>query len=282
MTDRKVSSQDDEMTVITSAANPLVKALKSLDRKKGRKEQNAFLAEGARLIGEALAHGWEPVNIICGPEGRLRDGNAALIDEAMEKGARLTLVNNRLLGTIARKENPQTLLASFRPKYRSLSELSKAKLQQGTYVALYQVRDPGNLGTIIRTSDFSGVKGVILVGDCCDLYSLESVRASMGSLFAVPVYFAEEDEFLGWKATTNLNMIAASMNGTVAHHEAPYGLQPLILMGNEQSGLPAHIENACDILSRIPMREGADSLNLGIATGLMIYAALGARGYKIS
>ncbi len=281
MTDREVSSQSDPQTVITSASNPQIKALKSLERKKGRKEQNAFLAEGARLIGEALQYGWQPVTFVCGPEAAERDVNKELIDDGIAKGARVTLVNNRLLGTIARKDNPQTLLATFRPKYRDLNELKPQALADGTYVALYQVRDPGNLGTILRTSDFAGVKGVILIGDCCDLYSIEAVRASMGSLFAMPVYYASEEDFLAWKTSTQLPMIAASMNGTVAHHEAPYGERCLILMGNEQSGLPDHVEQACDTLSRIPMRDGADSLNLGIATGLMIYAALGARGYKV-
>lgn len=273
--------QGQNSVIVTSASNPQVKALKSLDRKKGRREQNAFLAEGARLIGEALEHDWEPVTLVCGPEGITRDANLRLIDLALEKDAQLLQVNNRLLGSIARKENPQTLLATFRPKYRPLSELSGDRIADGTYVALYQVRDPGNLGTILRTSDFAGVKGVILIGDCCDLYSLEAVRASMGSLFAMPVYFADEDTFLNWKKEVSLPMIAASMNGTVAHHAAPYGDRSIILMGNEQSGLPEDFEAACETLARIPMRDGADSLNLGIATALMIYAALGARGYDI-
>lgn len=281
MTNRAYPPQEQTSAIITSASNPLIKALKSLERKKGRREQNAFLAEGARLISEALRYNWEPVTLLCGPDGESREVNRALIAEAESHGARLTLVNNRLLGSIARKENPQTLLATFRPKYRTLAELPASTLKDGSYVGLYQVRDPGNLGTILRTADFAGVKGVILIGDCCDLYSLEAVRASMGSLFAMPVYFAGEDAFLDWQKNTSMPMIAASMNGTLAHHEAPYGSRSLLLMGNEQSGLPSEFEAACDTLSRIPMREGADSLNLAIATALMIYAALGSRGYKV-
>lgn len=281
MTNPHKGSQAQNTVVITSASNPQVKALKNLERKKGRREQNAFLAEGARLIGEGLTHGWEPVTLVCGPEGETREANKMLIDEAMKRGAQLLQVNNRLLGSIARKENPQTVLASFRPKYLTLEDLDAKGLEDGSYVALYQVRDPGNLGTILRTADFAGVKGVILIGDCCDLYSIEAVRASMGSLFAMPVYFAEEKDFLVWKKKTGLNMIAASMNGDTAHHAANYGARSIILMGNEQSGLPPLMEAACDTLSRIPMRDGADSLNLGIATALMIYAALGSRGYDV-
>ena len=282
MTNGHVSTQSENSVVITSAGNPLVKALKSLERKKGRREENAFLAEGARLLGEALAYDWEPVHLIASPDAIERPINAELMSDMIDKGARLTLVNNRLLGSIARKDNPQTILATFRPKYRQLTELDPTSISPGTYVALYQVRDPGNLGTILRTADFAGVKGVILIGDCCDLYSLEAVRASMGSLFAMPVYFATEEEFLVWKQGAKAPMIAASMNGNTPHSEAGYGETCIILMGNEQSGLPEHVEAACDTLSRIPMRDGADSLNLGVSTALMIYAAAGARGYDFT
>ncbi|MAP94120.1 MAG: RNA methyltransferase [Ponticaulis sp.] len=253
--------------------------LKSLERKKGRRENNMFLAEGARLIEEALNFGWEPAILVCAPDALNRPYTADLIARAETAGAKLLMVHERLLGQIARKDNPQTLLAGFRPRSRHLSDIPKADTQKGTLLALYQVRDPGNLGTILRTSDFAGVNGVIMIGDCCDPYSFEAVRASMGSLFAMPFYAAMEDDFLSWKTETGLPMIAASMNGTCPHHEADYGEASLIIMGNEQSGLPDHFENACDVLSRIPMREGADSLNLATATALMIYAAWGSRGY---
>ena len=279
MTDWPETPRHQNTSVITSTSNPQVKALKSLERKKGRRDENAFLAEGARLIGEALAYDWEPVTLVCAPEGLERPSSQELIADAQTAGARLLVVNERILGSIAPKENPQTLLASFRPQYRSLNDIPAADLKSGTWLALYQVRDPGNLGTILRTADFAGVRGVILIGECCDLYSIEAVRASMGSMFAMPVYFTSEEDFLVWKLETDMTMIAASMNGDVVHHEAPYGDRSLIIMGNEQSGLPENVEAACDVLSRIPMRDGADSLNLATATALMIYAAWAARGY---
>ena len=267
------------LELITSSTNPQIKALKTLERKKGRREQNAFLAEGARLIEEGLSHGWKPQTVICSPDGLERSFVADLISRAEDQGARRLLVHERLLSQIARKDNPQPLLATFEPRQLSLKDIPPQHSKKGTLLALYQVRDPGNLGTILRTSDFAGVNGVILIGDCCDPYSFEGVRASMGSLFAMPFYSASETEFLEWKAHQASPMIAASMNGTTPHHEASYGEANLIIMGNEQSGLPANVEQACDVLARIPMREGADSLNLATATALMIYAAWGSRGY---
>ena len=114
--------------------------------------------------------------------------------------------------------------------------------------------------------------GVRVCGDRLVLWS-------MGSLFAMPFYYASEEEFLSWKSGSGLPMLAASMNGKHPHHDAPYDDASIIIMGNEQSGLPAHVEEACDTLVRIPMREGADSLNLATATALMVYAAWGSRGY---
>ena len=279
MTNSHYSGESSEPVVITSGGNPQVKALKALERKKGRREQNAFLAEGARLIEEALNYGWEPVQVITSPEGLERSYVQDLVSRAEAEGAQSLLIHPRLLAQVARKENPQTVLATFRPKMRTLADIPAKHVQSGTLLALYQVRDPGNLGTILRTSDFANVNGVILIGDCCDAYSFEGVRASMGSLFAMPFYYASEEEFLSWKQGSGLPMLAASMNGKHPHHDAPYGDASIIIMGNEQSGLPAHVEEACDTLVRIPMREGADSLNLATATALMVYAAWGSRGY---
>jgi len=135
------------------------------------------------------------------------------------------------------------------------------------------VRDPGNLGTIVRTADAAGCGGVILVGDCCDPYSVEAVRATMGSIFAVPLYKATVAEFLAWRAGWPGSVVGTLLTATVDHRSARYESPTLILMGNEQAGLPPELADACDVNVKIPMRGRADSLNLSVATGIMIYAA---------
>lgn len=265
--------------MISSAGNPAVKRLRSLDRKKGRREHGVFLAEGARLISEGLDNGWEIDTVVFGAEALEAEHTHALIERAIAAGARPAFLNARLLGQVAKKENPQTVLGAFRPLDQSDRQSKLTNDNPGTWLALYRVRDPGNLGTIIRTADFAGVNGVVLLGDCCDPYSIESVRASMGSLFSVPFWSIEEPQAEDWLKSLSVPIIAASMNGTVPHHKAGYEESCLILMGNEQSGLPEQIERACTTLARIPMREGADSLNLANATALMVYAAWEQRGY---
>ncbi len=141
-------------------------------------------------------------------------------------------------------------------------------------MALQAVRDPGNLGTIIRTADAAGCGAVILVGDCCDPYSVEAVRATMGSIFAGRLLRASRsrDSWTGGGAGL------ARWSGPCSPRpptSAPPSYAPptLILMGNEQAGLPPELADACDTVVKIPMRGRADSLNLAVATGVMIYAA---------
>ncbi|MBU1286116.1 MAG: RNA methyltransferase, partial [Alphaproteobacteria bacterium] len=161
--------------------------------------------------------------------------------------------------------------ASFRQQHRKLEALTKA--DDGIWIALYEVRDPGNLGTILRTADCAGASGVILLETCCDPYSFETVRASMGSIFDMPFVNTSFDVFNTWRKAQDLSLTAASVNGTVRHDKAPYGDRSVIIMGNEQAGLPDAIEAQCDTLTLIPMRGGADSLNLAQATAIMTYEA---------
>ena len=125
----------------------------------------------------------------------------------------------------------------------------------------------------------AGCDGVILIGQTCDPFSVEAVRASMGSLFAIAIAAATFEDFKQWTTANTVRIIAASMHGTHAHDKAKFGERSCILMGNEQSGLPADVETACDELVRIPMMGKADSLNLASAASVMIYEAWRANGY---
>jgi len=153
------------------------------------------------------------------------------------------------------------------------------KAGAGVWISLYEVRDPGNLGTILRTADCAGMAGIVLTETCCDPYSIEAVRASMGSVFDIKFASASFETFNAWRQQQALTMVAASVNGTTRHDKAAYGERAVLLMGNEQAGLPAPVEAACDHLCLIPMRGGADSLNLAQATAIMSYEAWRQQGY---
>lgn len=254
-----------------------MKLLKSLDRKKARNESGLFLAEGARLAEEALNAGWLPAYALAGVHALEREQTADLLARMKKAGARVLTATEKVLATVSRKDNPQTVITAFKQRVTKLSDFPSDGMRR--WVALYEVRDPGNLGTIVRTADSAGCDGVILIGQTCDPFSVEAVRATMGSLFAMPIAEAEFDEFDAWRKQVGARMVAASMRGTHAHDKADYGQRSVVLMGNEQSGLPVDVENQCDELVRIPMMGKADSLNLASAASVMIYEIWRSRSY---
>ena len=254
---------------ITSLTNRAVKAARALHTRKGRNESGFFLAEGLKIVTEAVELGRAPRLLLHGasaadhPLFRLA---AAVSRETIE-------VTPAILAKISRRDNPQTVLGVFEQRFTTLADLRPAEAR--CWVALQAVRDPGNLGTIVRTADAAGCGAVILVGDCCDPYSVESVRATMGSIFAVRIARCGVEDFIAWRKGWPGAVVGALLTATTDFRAVKPGEPTLILMGNEQAGLPPDLEAICDLAVKIPMRGRADSLNLAVATGLMIYAAMG-------
>jgi RNA methyltransferase, TrmH family len=262
---------------ITSSANATVKMLKGLHAKKGRAETGLFLAEGARLAAEAADLGATPAFLAVADTALARPATATLVRRLESAGAKVMITTEAILQTIAKRENTQTVIAAFRQPPTPLSALNAntGKL----FVALEGVRDPGNLGTIWRTADAVGADGLILIGQTCDPFSLEAVRATMGSLFAVPLARCDFAAFDAWRRAGGLSVFGASLKGARMGAEAP-APRCVALMGNEQSGLPAEMEAACDALVKLPMAGRADSLNLAAATSAFLYDLWRRRGYE--
>lgn len=259
------------LDTVSSSANPLIKTLRSLDRKKARTETGLFLAEGVRLVEQGLAAGWQLDSLVVSASSIERHFVQALIGKAQASGTRTVQVPDRLAAQIAKKDNPQAVVGAFRQAHRTLDDLPATA--GSLWIALYEVRDPGNLGTILRTADCAGLSGVLLIDQCCDPFSIETVRASMGSLFDVAFANSSFDTFNRWRQAQGVRMIAASVNGRSRHTGIDMTGGTVILMGNEQAGLPGEVEAQCDELCLIPMRGGADSLNLAQATAIMTYEA---------
>lgn len=259
---------------ITSTSNPQIKTLKSLHLKKGRAETGLFLAEGARLAVEAADLGVWPEILVFSPAALQRDQVRGLIENAEARRVRLIETSENVLAQISKRDNPQTVIGAYKQRLAPLADISGA-----TVVALEAIRDPGNLGTILRTADSTGAAGVVLVGETCDPFSVEAVRASMGSLFAMKLARASFDELLQFKNERGAQMMGLSLKGAAFDAERAAPARAIVLMGNEQSGLPPHMEEACDALVKLPMRGRADSLNLAIATGVMLYDLWRRRGY---
>ncbi|MER9297518.1 RNA methyltransferase [Mesorhizobium sp. M0621] len=255
---------------VTSLANPLVKDIKALAQKKFRDQQNAFMAEGLKLVIDALDLGWQIRTLVFAKAGR---GNAAVEKVAartVAAGGMVLEVSEKVLVAITRRDNPQMVVGVFSQKFLALKDV---RADNGdVWVALDRVRDPGNLGTVIRTIDAVGAKGVILVGDTTDPFSVETVRATMGSIFAVPVAKATTEAFLAWRGGFSGLVAGTHLKGAVDYRSVDFSRGPvLLMMGNEQQGLPESLAASCDRLLRIPQAGRADSLNLAVATGIMLF-----------
>ena len=250
---------------VTSLANPAVKAARALHLRRAREESGLFLAEGLKIVAEALAAGRAPKVLFHGPGA----SDHALLRRVSSAAGESLEVTAAILAKIARRDNPQTVLGVFEEAFTPLADLSPGAAS--CWIALEAVRDPGNLGAIIRTADAAGLGGVILVGECCDPYSVEAVRATMGSIFAVPLARATRDDFLVWRGSWPGAVLGTSLSATTDFRAGPRRPPTLLVMGNEQAGLTDALSAACDALVKIPMRGRADSLNLAVAAGIMIY-----------
>jgi TrmH family RNA methyltransferase len=256
---------------ITSLANPTVKAVRALHMRKAREETGRFLAEGLKIVTEAVELGHAPRTLLYGAEAAAHPLLRQAASAAQAAGGEVIEVSRDILAKISRRDNPQTVLAVFDQAFSPLGALEPTRAP--CWVALEAVRDPGNLGTIVRTADAAGCGGVILVGACCDPYSVEAVRATMGSIFAVKIAKATLAEFARWREAWPGSVVGALLTATTDVRAAIYSPPSLILMGNEQAGLTPDVAALCDVTVKIPMRGRADSLNLAVATGVMIYAA---------
>ena len=255
---------------ITSLSNPAVKAVRALNMRKERQDSGLFLAEGLKIVTEAVELGQAPTSLLYVPESPVHPLLERAIKATEAAGGEVLEVTPAILGKIARRDNPQAVLGVFEQRFTPLASLVPASAK--VWVGLEKVRDPGNLGTIIRTADAAGCGGVILIGECCDPWSVECVRATMGSIFAVPLARATTAEFLAWRESWPGSVAGTLLTAVTDYQAASYAAPTLILMGNEQQGLTPEMAGACDVAVKIPMRGRADSLNLAVATGIMIYA----------
>lgn len=260
--------------VVTSLQNPTVKAVRALEMRKVRRETGLFVAEGASVLMTARAHGWRPTTLLYQPEAAEGEVHRHLVEWARQSGAEILEVSGPVLGKVAAKDNPQSMLAVFPQAWHPPPE-PRGLAPEVAWVALEEIRDPGNLGTIIRTADAVGAGGVILIGTCCDPYARESVRASMGSVFAVPLVRTDRDGFLEWRRSWPGEVVGTHLAATEDFRAVSPCGPTLLVMGSEGPGLSDTLAAACDRLVKIPMSGKLDSLNLAVATALTLYQIRG-------
>lgn len=255
--------------IITSAANPLVKRVRLLAERKHRRQQGSFVVEGAQPVVRAIEAAWDIEVLIVAPD-LLTPTAAAIVAGQQARGVRIASLSAELFGRISDREGPSGLAAIVRGGLTSPGELPVE--QDSVYVALFEIGNPGNLGTIIRTADATGAAGVILIGDTADPFAPTAVKASMGSLFAIRVARVPgADAFFEWAHAQGVQVISTSGRADSEHWSSRYRPPLAILFGPEGTGLPADMLGRSDQRIRIPMTGTAESLNLSVAAGVMLY-----------
>lgn len=234
-----------------------------------------FLAEGLRILTEAREAGHLPRILISTAEGAAHPLAAALIAEVEAGGGDVIETSRDILSKLSGKENPQAVLGVYDEFDTSLAHIDRATAD--IWLVAQSLRDPGNLGTILRTGDAVGAGGVILLDDCVDPFSVESVRATMGALFTQKIARARWDEFLPWLRSGPGMLVGTSLRASVDYQSVAYAAPTFILAGNEAQGLPEAYEDACDVRVKIPMLGKADSLNVAVATAVTAYEVLNQR-----
>ena len=255
---------------VTAFSNATVKRLRSLRDKKARRTEGLFLAEGLRILAEARDSGRLPEIVAFSAEGARHPLAAEIIAATEAAGGDAIETDPDILSKMSGKDNPQMLLGAYRQPSVSLERLDRSRAP--LWMVAQSLRDPGNIGTILRTGDAVGAGGLILIDDSADPYSVEAVRASMGAIFTQEVAAARWPDFISWVRAGEGQLVGTSLKATDDYLAADYRQPCFLLIGNEQQGLPAKYEAECDLLVKIPMAGRADSLNAAIAAAVMAFA----------
>jgi len=261
--------------MITSTANPIIKFIRKLADRKERQQTGMFFVEGLRIVGEAVKKGWEVETLVVSPELLTSLFGQQLVADVTAQRGRVEEVSADVFRSLSLKDGPQGISAVVRQRWSNLDDVH---IKSGdTWIALDSIQDPGNLGTILRTSDSAGCRGVILLDQSTDPFDPGTVRASMGAVFSQPLIKTSLPAFANWKRREGVSVIGTSDKAKLDYHRFEYPDGLVVLMGSERQGLQEQHLALCSGVVSIPMQGESDSLNLAVATALVVYEILNKR-----
>lgn len=255
--------------IITSFANTNIKQIRKLEEKKYRQTSGLFFIEGLRTVGEAVQTGAPIQSLVVAPELLVSDFGQKLLHHPAVSSIEIIEVSGEIFAKLAHKDGPQGIGAVVRQNWQPLESLIVN--QSELWVALDQVSDPGNLGTIMRTADAVGCRGLFLLGHSTDPHDPTAVKASMGSIFSLSLTTTNWAYFRQWLLDHQVRLVGTSDRADTDYQAVHYQRPLILLMGSERHGLSEEMITACDSLVQIPMRGRADSLNLAVATAVVLY-----------
>ena len=267
--------QTAEIPPISSTKNPKIVNLRKLKQRKHRLAQNRFMVEGLQLLGMACEAGRRPLEVFYAPAHFKGEAAPQLLRRLLDAGGEPYPITPNLMNRLSERDAPQGIIATFPLFEASLEALLETAAPPLFFLVLDRLQDPGNLGTLIRTADAIAAAGVILIEPCVDVFDPKTVRGTMGSLFSVPIVHTTAPEAL--LATLGRHHIgltgADGYRGDIpwaADSQALRGSVALVL-GNEARGLSPDLRPAITHWVRLPMRGRAESLNVAVAGGVLMY-----------
>jgi TrmH family RNA methyltransferase len=255
--------------MITSTANERIKSIRKLREKKFRSDTGTFYIEGIRIVVEAMRSGKRVQTLVVAPDLVQSPQVSQILEDAAKAQIELLEVSGDVFESFSLKEGPQGVAAVVRQQWDTLSEIDWT--QPGLWVGLDAVADPGNLGTIMRTMDAVAAKGILLIGPCTDPYDSSAIRASMGAAFSLKFVKATVEEMVELKRQHGLFLVGTSDGASRDYQDISYPQHMVLMMGSERQGLQNPLVELCDQMVSIPMAGTSDSLNLAVATGVMLY-----------
>ena len=260
------------MPLISSTNNETIKLVRSLQHRKTRDATGLLYVEGLRPFVESLDLANDLEMVLVSPS-LLNEDMQRIVHRCQGHGVRILEVTEAILGTLSGRDNPEGLAAVVRQRWKSLDAIEPSR-DDSTWIALQSIREPRNIGAILRVTDAVGAAGIILLDDSADPYSPFSVRASTGAVFSQGLVRASFAEFKDWLDLHNVPCIGTSVKAETDYIDLAYPRPMVLLMGSERAGLSQEQESICDALVRIPMAGRVESLNIAVATGILLYEAL--------
>ena len=257
--------------IISSRQNERIKSIRALRERKERDATGSFFAEGERILRAALQTGAAFQTVVLAPD-RLTRSEAGLVDSLEEMKLSLLEVTPELFDVLAVREEAQSVGAVISQRWEALSSVSETRR---CWLVLNDIQHPGNLGTLIRTCDAAGGDGVILTGRSTDPYHPIAVRGSLGAVFSQRMVRASQADVARWLPRSGCSVVGTSPDGDKDYREVDYASKPVVIMGgNERIGISKEQIALCDELIRVPMAGYVESLNLSVATALVLYEVL--------
>lgn len=258
------------MKKVISANNQVIRSLKKLKEKKYRDVENAYLIEGLNLFEEALKTGCDILTICINSSLKDRESFDMLLSDRLK--AKTIIVPDPIFGELTETVNPQGIIVAVRKKEHQQND------NKSRFVVLDRLQDPGNVGTVIRTAEAAGFGSIIAVKGTADIYSSKVIRAAAGSLFRINILEAPDSIWVfDYLKNIDVTLYACDGNGEIEYYNADLQANIGIVVGNEGNGISSFFLDKCKTIS-IPMNDDAESLNVAVAAGIVIYESVRQNG----